>query len=553
MNMVLTLFVTRGNEKGQMYDVPDEGVTIGRDLTNAVCLTDLETSRMHCRINITGNSAELIDLQSSNGTFVNSQPVSTSSLKIGDHINVGQTVFVVLAPDEVSNPIAKPSIRAVEETSMLSPGPVPETAQDERFVSQMKSNLQFMYDASLATSKKEIGPMMDDILMLIFEWVSADRGCILLRDGPKKPLQPRSMQYREPNKASGKFKISRSIAKHVDENNVGVLSSDIHQSAHLRNAKSVLASGISEVLCVPIRGRDFGLGLIYIDRLDSSGAHTDSFNEDHLKLLHVIAHQAATAIENDEYYGALLEKERMLAIGETAEKLSHRIKNILQSINGGTHLVETGIEANSLDSIRQGWSIVKRNQDRMSKLVLEMLLVNNDYAPQREETNINLLISNVVDEHQVKSEPLGIKVELKHNSDQPVVSVDPSGISAAVGYVIGEAVLNSRGVEGATVTVAMVTSPEIVEIFIRSAEADIQNQDEDPQISEMFSAAKEFFPGLELSAAQKILRGHEGNLDISNEVSHEDYRIWFPTAPANSDLTQTLLKPRDAVTTWTQN
>lgn len=550
--MVLSLFVTRGNEKGQMYDVNDDGVTVGRDLTNAVCLTDLETSRKHCRITVNGNSAELIDLQSSNGTFLNSQPIASSSLKIGDHITIGQTVLVVLAPSESASTSSNP-VRRTQETSTLSPGPVPDIVQDERFVSQMKSNLQFMYDASLATSKKEIGPMMDDILMLIFEWVSADRGCILLRDGPKKPLQARSMKYRDPNEANSKFKISRSIATHVDENNIGVLSSDIHKSDKLKDAKSILASGISEVLCVPIRGRDFGLGLIYIDRLMASGTHGQSFTEDHLKLMHVIAHQAAIAIENDEYYGALLEKERMLAIGETAEKLSHRIKNILQSINGGTHLVETGMAENSIESIRQGWTIVKRNQERMSNLVLEMLLVNKDYEPNRKDININLLISNLVDEHQAKADPVGVKIQLKYNSDQPVVNVDPSGISTAVGYVIGEAVKNSRGVEGAIVSVAMITGPEIVEIFIRSAEAEIEEQESDPHISEMFSAAKEFFPGLELSAAQKILRGHDGNLDIRNEVSHEDYRIWFPSAATEADRKQTIVTARSTITTWTKD
>jgi len=535
-----------------MYDVDHNGVTVGRDLTNAICLTDLETSRKHCSITVNGNSAQLLDLESSNGTFLNGQPISSSGLKIGDHINVGQTVFVVLAPNSTSTSI-KPAPHKKRASTLAPSSSVQDIVKDERFVSQMKNNLQFMYDASLATSKKEIGPMMDDILKLIFGWVSADRGCILLRDGPKKPLQARSMQYRNPSEASTKFKISRSIARHVDDNNIGVLSSDIEKSAHLKGSKSIFASGISEVLCVPIRGRNFGLGLIYIDRLMAADKHEHSFNEDHLKLMHAIAHQAAGAIENNEYYAALLEKERMLAIGETAEKLSHRIKNILQSINGGTHLVESGMTKDSMDEVRQGWAIVKRNQDRMSKLVLEMLLVNDEYVPQRKETNINLLMKTLVEEHQVKADTMGVQIELKYNSDQPIVNVDPNGIRSAVGYVIAEAVKNSRSVEGAKVMVAMVTSPDVVEIFIRSAESDLHQQDVEPQVSEIFSAAKEFFPGLELSAAKKILRGHEGKLDIRNEISHEDYRIEFPTAATDADGQPTLVTPRSNMTTWTQD
>ena len=535
-----------------MYEISTDGVTVGRDLANEICLTDLETSRKHCRISINGNAAQLVDLESSNGTFLNGKSITSSSLNIGDHLNVGQTVFVVLTPNEISNNEVLPNGRE-KQTSTLTPRSVKEIVKDERFVAQMKSNLQFMYDASLATSKKEIGPMMDDILMLAFDWVSADRGCILLRDGPNQPLQARSMKYRDADKAEQKFKISRSIARHVDSNNIGILSSDIHKTAQLKQSKSLLESGISEVLCVPIRGRNFGLGLIYIDRLIAMDDHDVSFNKDHLKLMHVIAHQAAVAIENEEFYGALLEKERMLAVGETAEKLSHRIKNILQSITGGTHLVENAIKKNSMDDVRQGWEIVTRNQDRMSKLVLEMLLVNNDYVPERKETNIIQLMTKLIDEQQAKATPLDIEIDFKFNNDQPIVNIDPSGINSAVGYVIGEAVKNSRGVEGAKVSVAMVTGPEIVEIFIRSAEAIIEPNEYESNVSEIFSAAKEFFPGLELSAAQKILRGHDGRLEIRNEVSHEDYSISFPTAATESDRQQTVVTTRAAIATWKQD
>jgi len=358
------------------------------------------------------------------------------------------------------------------------------------------------------------------------------------------------MLYRDPNEKRENFKISRSIAQHVDENNIGVLSSDVPKSKQLKNSESILASGISEVLCVPVRGRNFGLGLIYVDRLIALGSHEESFNQDHLKLMHVIAHQAATAIENDEYYAALLEKERMLAVGETAEKLSHRIKNILQSINGGTYLVESGLEEDAADRVRQGWAIVKRSQDRMSNLVQDMLQVNQEYVPQPAEVDINQLMINLVDEHQVKAEPLGIKIELKFNREQPVVNADACGIKTAVGYVVGEAVKNSRGVDEAVVKIALVTSLDLVEIFVRSAEAEIEDEYPDPHVSEIFSAAKEFFPGLELSAAQKILRGHEGGLDIRNEVSHEDYRIWFPSAATQHDQQQTGSKQPSIDDTW---
>jgi len=128
--MALSLFVTRGNEKGQIYSVSDEGVMVGRDLTNGVCLTDLEASRKHCRINVNNNSAQLIDLGSSNGTYLNGQPVTSSGLKIGDHIGIGQTVFIVLAHGEVAADSIKPPLSEMQ-SSTLTPGLDQGVAKDE--------------------------------------------------------------------------------------------------------------------------------------------------------------------------------------------------------------------------------------------------------------------------------------------------------------------------------------------------------------------------------------------------------------------------------------
>jgi len=365
-----------------MYDVPPQGVTVGRDLENPICVTDLETSRTHCQIVIEDGKPFLVDLKSSNGTTVNGKMVTRSAIKVGDHIQLGQTVMIVLAASNIPAPDVPPMPTSrAKIASTLTPGPVTsENKEDnDRFVAVMKSNLQFMYNASLATTRKEVGPMLDDVLNLIFEWMDADRACILLRDGPKKPLQSKAVKHRDPSKKSEKLKVSRSILKHVDDKAEGVVSSDIRNGGSLGGSPSVIASGISEVICVPICGRTYVLGLIYIDRLIESPHDDIGFGEDHLKLLHTIAHQTAVAIENEEYYATILEKERMLAIGETAEKLSHRIKNILQSINGGAFLVDDGIESSDISTVEKGWAIVKRNQERISRLVLEMMLVNNDF------------------------------------------------------------------------------------------------------------------------------------------------------------------------------
>lgn len=52
-------------------------------------------SRVHCRLSAGAADLEVIDLESTNGTFVNGARVDRALLKIGDRLGVGKVQFVV--------------------------------------------------------------------------------------------------------------------------------------------------------------------------------------------------------------------------------------------------------------------------------------------------------------------------------------------------------------------------------------------------------------------------------------------------------------------------
>lgn len=69
-------------------------VTIGRALANTVVLSDDPVSAEHCRIERDGSAFRLVDLDSTNGTWVNGNRVDNVILRRGDQIRVGRTTFV---------------------------------------------------------------------------------------------------------------------------------------------------------------------------------------------------------------------------------------------------------------------------------------------------------------------------------------------------------------------------------------------------------------------------------------------------------------------------
>lgn len=82
------------------YPFVKEGVTIGRHQDNTVVIDNLAVSGFHARIDKKGSDYILTDLQSTNGTFVNNEKISSRKLSHGDNILIGKHVILFVASDK---------------------------------------------------------------------------------------------------------------------------------------------------------------------------------------------------------------------------------------------------------------------------------------------------------------------------------------------------------------------------------------------------------------------------------------------------------------------
>src|SRR3989339_2120824 len=85
-----------GMNKGEEYELSEGCNTIGRSEKNTICVFDKKSSRHHCQVILNGSNLSIEDMNSTNGLRVNNTFITgTVPLKIGDHIRLGQTVFLV--------------------------------------------------------------------------------------------------------------------------------------------------------------------------------------------------------------------------------------------------------------------------------------------------------------------------------------------------------------------------------------------------------------------------------------------------------------------------
>src|SRR5262249_8917834 len=231
------------------------------------------------------------------------------------------------------------------------------------------ANLTIMYEASQAVSHiLDLDQLLHRILELIFRSIEADRGCVMLRHPETGQFEPKALRWRHAHADSEKLTLSRTIMEHVLREKQGVLVSDASRDERFNTGQSILRFGIREVICVPMKGRHETLGVLYLDTLSTArdvvtrASPTGKFTEDHLALAIAIGHQAALAVEETRYHHALVQAERLAAIGQTIAALSHHIKNILQGLRSGSEILRMGLGSKDEALLQQGWKIVEKNQ-----------------------------------------------------------------------------------------------------------------------------------------------------------------------------------------------
>jgi diguanylate cyclase (GGDEF)-like protein len=86
---------------GARFALGEQTLVIGRERTCEICLEDNSVSRRHAEIRAATGGHFLIDLRSTNGTFINDRPATTYRLSDGDYIRIGARIFRYLSGDNV--------------------------------------------------------------------------------------------------------------------------------------------------------------------------------------------------------------------------------------------------------------------------------------------------------------------------------------------------------------------------------------------------------------------------------------------------------------------
>jgi serine phosphatase RsbU (regulator of sigma subunit) len=250
---------------------------IGREAACDVALDDAVTSRRHARLYRDAEGAYWIqDLRSKNGTILNDQPVLTSRVRDGDRIIIGGCELCFC--DE-----AEPSIilSDVKEESTLG---TTSAWTPQQALSLAQRRLEKLYELNeRLTGRFDRDDLLNEILLICAEALRFERAGVAVWHGaPHQPqwikvrqfahLPGGGVQVRE-DRGEVEIRISRSLVDRALHKGERILVNDTADKA-FDPTMSMVSNNIRSAMCVPMEYHNTVRGVIYGDRITSTGAYT---------------------------------------------------------------------------------------------------------------------------------------------------------------------------------------------------------------------------------------------------------------------------------------
>jgi signal transduction histidine kinase len=227
----------------------------------------------------------------------------------------------------------------------------------------------------------------------------------------------------------------------------------------------------------------------------------------------------------------MVQAERLAAIGQTIATLSHHIKNILQGIRGGSYLIEEGLKVQDAEVVRRGWTIVDKNQEKISNLVLDMLTFSKEREPDPVPSDLRELVRDVVELMQGRAREAGVELVMPDAGPPYELLYDPELMHRAVLNVVTNAIDACEKADQPRVTVGVQYDPQagVARIEVRDNGAGIPEHDLHKVFGLFESRKGSRGTGLGLPVSQKILREHGGDIRVQSNVGEgSTFTLEFP-------------------------
>jgi HD-GYP domain-containing protein (c-di-GMP phosphodiesterase class II)/pSer/pThr/pTyr-binding forkhead associated (FHA) protein len=299
--------------KGKTWEA-DAVLRAGRLGSLEIVLDDTSVSRRHAELRYQSPTGWVVrDLESTNGTYINAVRVGAAEkpVRTKDVIQFGKVALLVEATENGTPAGVEPQIfdEIAVEASISSSweDAIEDLVFDKDRVvrpgEQLVAMLRAGHHLVHIENEKEL---LDRILNDAVQCLDAQRGAIVLAEGPDEKLVLKSLASGMGDHPTGRFAYSQKLARRCFDRAESILCCSVNDDPELATAQSIADGQIASALCVLLRTPRKKLGVLHLDR--------PIFKEPYVKKDLDLADALAALVSSGIECAQLLEKQKKLSL-----------------------------------------------------------------------------------------------------------------------------------------------------------------------------------------------------------------------------------------------
>lgn len=250
-----------------------------------------------------------------------------------------------------------------------------------------------------------------------------------------------------------------------------------------------------------------------------------------------------------------IESERIQALTLLAASVAHEIGNPLNALHIHLQLMERELKkirqgpdraagrtaagaraksqnaavadvADSARKLEQYLAVAKGEINRLDYIVTQFLHAIRPAVPQLKPASLNDVVSKTLELIGPELDNRGLSVKTRLAERLPAAPIDATQIQQVLVNLIKNAM--HAMTRGGTLTIQTGQSPEQVWVSVSDTGGGIP-QEQINRIFEPFYTTKKKGTGLGLMIVQRIVRAHDGRIELDSNVGHgTTFKIWLP-------------------------
>ncbi len=232
--------------------------------------------------------------------------------------------------------------------------------------------------------------------------------------------------------------------------------------------------------------------------------------------------------------------QRELAMmGLAVASMAHRAKNILMGLEGGIFVVNEGFETDDDALVDEGWEMVQRNVDHVSRVVKDLLFCSKERAlAMQPGVAPAAVVRDVFELFRTRTAEQDIELALELSDEDHTATLDPDGIHSLVVNLVANAVDACRfDVDGAgkrhRIVLGCARAPDGATVLrVSDNGAGIPEEGRHRVFEGFYSTKGTEGTGLGLMVVRHIVQAHGGTIDLESAAGEgTTFTVTLPASP----------------------